>query len=134
MTASALMERRIRGVGFDDTVAAVQSFMVREGLSWVPVLAAGGAVVGVVSAVDLLRFHEGKRDAAAVPVWQLCTYKPVAVDPDAPVDAVAALMWTHQVHHVVVMRDGRLEGVVSSLDVVKTLASGTPEHGPSTLG
>jgi CBS domain-containing protein len=132
MTASALMEPRVRSVGLDDTVAAVQSFMVREGLSWVPVLAADGSAIGVLSAVDLLRFHENKRDAAVVPAWQLCTYKPVIVDPDAPVETVAALMSTHQVHHVVVMRDGQIEGVVSSLDVLKTLAADAPAHGPST--
>lgn len=123
---SSMMQRRILSVDVDDTVQRVEAFMAGEGLSWVPVLASPGSLLGVISAGDLLRFHAAGKEAAAVCAWQLCTYKPIAVSPDTPVEAVAALMVENKLHHVVVMQGERFEGVVSSLDFVKAFVPDTP--------
>jgi CBS domain-containing protein len=116
---SSLMRPEVLSVGMDDTVHAVQAFMTELNLTWVPVVTPDGGVAGVISAVDLLRFCSTKQDPASVRAWQLCTYKPVGVQADDPIEAVAAKMVQRQVHHVVVMSGDRLEGVVSSLDLVK---------------
>lgn len=129
---SSLMQRHVRSVSMDDTVQAVEAMMLREGLVWVPVVEGDTAtVVGVISAHDLLQFRVEGRDAAGLAAWQLCTYKPLSVAPDTPVEEVAALMIERQVHHVVVMRGSTMEGVVSSLDFVKAFVADLPggQHG-----
>jgi CBS domain-containing protein len=63
-------------------------------------------------------------DLASMRAWQLCTYKPISVEADAPVEAVARLMVEHRIHHVVVMERGQVAGVVSSLDLLQVLALG----------
>lgn len=120
---STLMQREVRSVGMDDSVQSVQELMTREGLVWVPVLDEGGSLVGVISASDLLAFHGRREDAAAVRAWQLCTYKPVSVAPEAPVEEVAALMLSRRVHHVVVMRADSMQGVVSTFDLLRAFAA-----------
>jgi CBS domain-containing protein len=55
--------------------------------------------------------------------WQICAYNPIAVEPDALAVDVARLMLQHQVHHVVVMKDRELVGIVSSLDFVRLFVS-----------
>jgi len=118
-TISSLMQRRVWSVDMDDTIAQVDALLAEHGLSWAPVLDAGRAVVGVISATDLLQFHAQERDPATVRAWQLCTYKPISVDQATPLGEVARLMVERRIHHVVVTGDAGLAGVVSSLDFVR---------------
>src|SRR4026209_1469597 len=61
---SSLMQRRVRTIDMDDTIADVEGMFARERLSWAPVTTRGGEVVGVISAADVLQFHASGRDAA----------------------------------------------------------------------
>ncbi len=118
---STLMQTRPLTIGMDDTVQAAEAFLNSEGLSWAPVVGNAGEPVGVLSADDLIRFHVANRDAANTAAWLLCTYRPVCVTPDTTISAVAKLMVSRKIHHVVITDDGDLKGVVSSLDLVRTL-------------
>jgi CBS domain-containing protein len=93
----------------------------------VPVIdGATGLVMGLISARDLLRFHADKRNGSALHAWEICRYQPVEVDPGVSVADVARLMVAHGIHHVVVTEDGRVKGIVSSLDFVKRYLRGAP--------
>lgn len=117
---SSLMTSPVWSVDMDATVEAIEALMARESLSWVPVTEPNGAAVGVVSQSDLLQFNlHRKKDAASVPAWQICTYKPISVSADTSVADVARLMLERRIHHVVVTRDGIMVGVVSALDFVR---------------
>jgi predicted transcriptional regulator len=118
---STLMQLRTLTVSVDDSIRKVEAFLAVNRLSWTPVVGDHGVPVGVISAADLIKFHatNGDPDTAA---WRLCTYKPLSVAPDASISAVAQLMVQNNVHHVVVQEGGNLRGVVSSLDLVRTLA------------
>jgi len=118
-TISSLMQRQVWSVDMDDTIAQVDALLAEHGLSWAPVLDAGRAVVGVISATDLLQFHAQERDPATVRAWQLCTYKPISVDQATPLGEVARVMVERRIHHVVVTGDAGLVGVVSSVDFVR---------------
>ncbi|MDQ3060988.1 MAG: CBS domain-containing protein [Pseudomonadota bacterium] len=117
---STLMQREVASVSPDATMQTVEALMVARGLSWVPVLEGGGAVLGVISSTDLLRFHADGKDPASVCAWQICTYKPIVVRPDTPLGEVARLMVESNVHHVVVAEGADFKGVVSSFDFVRT--------------
>ncbi len=117
---SSFMERRVWTVDMDDTIAEVESLFARQGLSWAPVLESKRAIVGAISAADLLQFHAQGQDPTAVRAWQRCSYKPIIVSPDTPVSEVARLMIESNIHHVVVIDSGGIAGVVSSLDFVRT--------------
>jgi len=119
-TIASLMNREVTQVGPDDTLQAVEAKLVAKGLSWVPVVDASGVVMGVISSADLLRAHAEGKTAPKVSAWQLCTYKPVTVRPDATLGEVARLMTEGNIHHVVVAEGPNLKGVVSSLDFVRT--------------
>lgn len=117
---SSLMTSPVWSVDMDATVEAIEALMARESLSWVPVTEPNGAAIGVVSQSDLLQFNlHRKKDAASVPAWQICTYKPISVSADTSVADVARLMLERRIHHVVVTRDGIMVGVVSALDFVR---------------
>lgn len=117
---STLMQHEVFSVGPDDTIQAAEALMLTKGLSWVPVVEPGGVVLGVISSTDLLRFHADGKEASAVCAWQICTYKPITVRPDASVSEVARLMLETHIHHVVVADGTDIKGMVSSFDFVRT--------------
>lgn len=116
---SSMMSRDVCIAGMDDTLAEVERRLTDRRLSWVPVLEDGGAILGVISAADLLRFHAGGGDAETVRAWQMCTYRPICVEQDADLGEVARTMVARGIHHVVVTEAGAVIGVLSALDFVR---------------
>ncbi|NUW39498.1 CBS domain-containing protein [Nonomuraea rhodomycinica] len=126
----------------------VAELLVRREVSAVPVLAADGTVVGVVSEADLLRKEEFREQyygedyrprlrtrlrhrlaghgedpghkAEGVTAAQLMSSPAVTVAPDASTVTAARLMDAHGVKRLVVVDDdGRLIGIVSRRDLLK---------------
>ena len=116
---SSLMTSPVRAVGMDDTVEAAQALMAQHGLSWAPVVDADGGPVGVIALHDLLHFHRERGDARDFHVWQICHYPPLSVSADTAASAVARQMVEQHIHHVVVMKDHAMMGVVSALDLLR---------------
>lgn len=122
---STLMTRHVHTVGIDDPIDEVASLMESKQLQWVPVLDETRELVGVISQSDLLHARTRQVNGAAPNAWQVCSYRPLVVTPDTPIELVARQMVERQVHHVVVASPpGRIEGVVSSLDFVAAMAAG----------
>lgn len=88
-------------------------------------------LIGVLSRSDLLRVgrvQSGRRPDAALltlperPIAEVMTANPLTVDPAAPLAAAAKLMARRSVHRVFVVEGSRLVGVVSTRDVMQTVA------------
>ncbi|MCV7367052.1 histidine kinase [Mycolicibacterium duvalii] len=78
-------------------------------------------VLGIVSERDVVRkLHEIGAELLLRPVSEIMTALVATCSPDDSVDSLAALMTTNRVRHVPVMVAGRLAGIVSIGDVVKT--------------
>lgn len=117
---SSLMTTPVTTVRADDTIEQVSERMRSDGLSFAPVVESpNGAPLGIITAADLLQFQTAKRDSKSVQAWQICSYRPIEVDSHTPLSEVAKLMVERRIHHVVVMENKVMKGVVSSLDFVK---------------
>lgn len=72
------------------------------------------------------RFTGMDRAAAALDdrtVADIMTPAPFAVTPETPVAELARLLLRHSIHRALVVEKGRLEGIVTTLDVLKTIAA-----------
>jgi CBS domain-containing protein len=118
---STIMHQAVKIINLDDTVAEVETLLNKEGLTWAPVIDETGQVIGVISSTDLLRFHRRERDPINTKAWQMSSYRPICAGPSDTISDVARQMLDKQVHHVAVVDNGRLCGVVSSLDFVRLL-------------
>lgn len=94
--------------------------------SALPVVDAAGAVIGVLSRTDLLRLgllQSGARGASpSLPmphrmVTEIMTQGAHVITADASLQAAAQSMIGHQIHRLMVVEDGRLVGVISTLDL-----------------
>jgi CBS domain-containing protein len=80
-----------------------------------------GAVVGMVSERDVVR-HLHHRGGALLDdaVASIMTGPVTTCGPDDEVDALAGVMTQRRIRHIPVVEDGKLTGIVSIGDVVKT--------------
>lgn len=78
-------------------------------------------VVGIVSERDVVRkLHERGAELLTLPVSAIMTTVVATCTPNDSVDSLSALMTTNRVRHIPVIEGGRLAGIVSIGDVVKT--------------
>lgn len=76
---------------------------------------------GIVSERDVVRkLNELGAELLRRPVSEIMTTLVATCSPDDTVDSLSVLMTTNRVRHVPVVVDGRLAGIVSIGDVVKT--------------
>ena len=117
-TISSLMTRNILTVGTDDTVDRVEAIMDSHKLSCVPVIDSQGGCFGVISSSDLLHFHVLHKNQKAERAWEVCTHKVIEVGPDISVKEAVELMVRNKIHHIVVVENKSIKGIVSSIDIV----------------
>jgi CBS domain-containing protein len=78
-------------------------------------------LVGIVSERDVVRkLHEMGGDILMRPVSEIMTTTVATCSPTDSLNSISALMTNNRVRHVPVMANGRLAGIVSIGDVVKT--------------
>jgi CBS domain-containing protein len=108
----------------------VVELVIRKRLGCVPVIEDFGRPIGMITRVDLVEQLLG---AGARPTTANELMLPLAITlgERATVAHAAALMATEDVHHLpIVDSGGRLIGIVSSLDIVRWLATQLPKPSP----
>ena len=80
----------------------------------------GETVAGIVSERDIVRRLAHHADLLDMPVGAIMTSDVRTVTPDDTIEGTRQLMTEHRIRHLPVVVDGRLAGLVSIGDVVKS--------------
>jgi predicted transcriptional regulator len=127
------MTREVVSLAGDASLDMAAWRFASEAISGAPVRDARGTLIGVLSKSDLVdRMREpgdaGRvQDAMTPAVW--------AVHPDAPAIEAVALMVEKSIHRVLVVRGpAMLEGIVTTMDVLRALSSGGDFHAGDEAG
>lgn len=103
----------------ETTVTEVARLMSRRGAGAAVVTAADGRPIGIVTDRDLRRKVVAEaRDPQATAVSQIMSAPVVTVDPDASAFEALVEMTRRDIHHLPLVANGRLVGVVASDDLV----------------
>jgi CBS domain-containing protein len=104
----------------ETTVRELLAGLAEHNIGAMPVLGPDG-VRGIVSERDVVRqLHERGEGLLSRPVSEIMTTVVATCTPRDSVDDLSVLMTQRRVRHVPVVDDGRLVGIVSIGDVVKT--------------
>ncbi|WP_420133203.1 CBS domain-containing protein [Rhodopseudomonas sp.] len=153
MKAADVMTTRIVTVRPNASVRTVAETLLAHGISAVPVVDEAGAPLGIISEGDLMprneKARESRRDwwlqmlsegdevhpdylqflksdhrtAAQIMVSPVLT-----VDESVPIAEIADLLYEKNIKRVPVLREGRVVGIVSRADLLKTLAGPAHAH------
>lgn len=104
----------------ETTVSELLADLARHNIGAMVVIGTGG-LVGIVSERDVVRkLHERGADLLTRPVSEIMTTVVATCSPQDSVDGLSVVMTQNRVRHVPVLEQGRLTGIVSIGDVVKT--------------
>lgn len=151
MRAKDVMTTEPISVGPQATVAEIADLLLRNRISGVPVVDAGGKVLGVVTENDLMHRPEtggprrrsrllalfaGGQDAEFVKTHgryahEVMSAPPIVVDEETPLEEIANLLEERRIKRAPVVRDGVLVGIVSRADLLRGLAAGKRPAAPS---
>jgi len=105
----------------DKTVTAAVDALRAHRIGALVVSSDGEHIDGIVSERDIVRGLAGQLGALLeVPVSSIMTTTVFTCSPEDDVEAVMAVMTERRIRHVPVVRDGRLSGIISIGDVVKS--------------
>ncbi|MCL6634955.1 MAG: CBS domain-containing protein, partial [Peptococcaceae bacterium] len=118
VTAADIMSSPVKTVTPDTVIEDAGSVMLRYGHTGLPVVQ-GDKVIGVISRRDVEKAtHHGLGHA---PVKGFMTNSLITVTPETPASVVRELMIEHDVGRLPVIKEGKLVGIVSRTDVLRTL-------------
>jgi len=127
---SSLMQKQVITVNTNDTVDDVSKLLASRKLSCVPVVDSNGNCFGIISATDLVHFHSLRKNAHSERAWEVCTHKVIKVSPDQTVMEVVELLIKNKIHHIVVLENEIIKGIVSTTDLIERyfLKQSTTDH------
>jgi CBS domain-containing protein len=96
--------------------------MMRERLGCVPVVEEHGRPVGMVTKLDVVEHLVKPLAPNGLTVADVMMPLAITLDDTASVAHAATLMASEDMHHVMVVADRRLIGIVSTMDVTRWLA------------
>jgi CBS domain-containing protein len=124
--ARRIMSREVVCAREDLDVSALLDLMVRRHIGCVPVVDDRGRPIGMVTKFDVVEQQLASRGGTPLATTAGALMMPLAItlDEHATVAHAAAMMSVEDVHHVAIVSDGgALIGVISSMDIVRWLAS-----------
>ncbi|MHB8171420.1 MAG: CBS domain-containing protein [Thermincolia bacterium] len=117
-TAATLMSSPVKIVGPTTTIDEARKIMLRYGHSGLPVVD-GLQIVGVISRRDLDKAKQ--HGLGHAPVKGYMTRQVVTVTPETHLREIQHLLIENNIGRLPVIEDGRLIGIVSRTDVLRTL-------------
>jgi CBS domain-containing protein len=120
--------RDVATIGPTATVGELVAALGERNIGAAVVVDSGGtedsAVVGIVSERDVVRrLRDRGGDLLSATVGEIMTRDVLTCSPDDTVDHLAEVMTERRIRHMPVLADGRLVGIVSIGDVVKSRIS-----------
>ena len=105
------------------TVREVATYMLLGGFSGLPIIDEDGAVMGIITELDILRVLRAGQPIDTTHVGEVMTSDVIAVEPSTPVDQVMRLLDGSQIQRVPVLDKGHIVGVVSRPDIIRAAVS-----------
>ena len=116
--ARNLMSERVFAVTDDTPLAEIGRLFVLESVSGVPVIDDNERVVGLVSETDLLAALL-RGAAEEIVARDIMSHPPIVVDEFMATDDVLGLLRQAHIHHLPVVRDARLVGIITPHDILR---------------
>jgi acetoin utilization protein AcuB len=123
-TLLAVMTPFPHAVHAEDEVATARAMMDQHGIHHLPVLR-DGRLAGIVSARDVSLAGdvlERSQGGVGMPVWAICTRDPYVVEIDTRLDVVAEEIANRHIGSALVVKHGKLAGIVTTTDLCRALA------------
>jgi CBS domain-containing protein len=126
--ARNLMTAPVKSVSLGMPLSDIAILLVEERVSGAPVTDDDGRVLGMISELDIMAaLLRGM--PLRTPVEEVMTSPVHTVNEFDLTDEVMELFRKHRIHHLPVVREEKLLGMITPSDVIRYLAEDLPENG-----
>jgi CBS domain-containing protein len=144
LKAKDIMRTDVTAVSEDMTVEDLGRTFIEKNITGLPVAGPDGELSGVVTENDLISqnkklhiptvlrifdaiiplegsgaFEREIKKMAGRTVSDICTREPITITEDTSIEEIATIMSEKNAHHLPVLKDGKLVGMVGQHDVIK---------------
>ena len=121
MRVADVMQRPVYSATPTTTAREIAVNPLLSGISGFPVVDHSGALIGIVTELDLIRAIRAGKDLEATLAAEIMTPDVITVDADEDIETVMETLDTEQIIRVPVTSDGRLVGVIARRDVIRAM-------------
>lgn len=146
MKVKDIMQTRVITIPKTMEIKDIARTLYEENISGVPVVDADGEIIGIVSEGDLLHKETNPRIPEAVGILgtliyyrgikqyesdfkklmaleasEIMTSYVQTIDAESSIEEAAEVMVNHKVKRLPVMQEGKIVGIISRMDIIKTL-------------
>ncbi len=119
-TVGQIMASPVVTTTIDSTTGYVRELMERKQVSAIPIVELDGENINLKGIVTTSDLRGIKDESTEVDIIMSRLIE--SVSKDAPIKTAAKKMLEHDMHHLVVMENGKIVGIVSSMDFVKVVS------------
>ncbi len=101
------------------SVREVATYMLLGGFSGLPIVTEDGAILGIVTELDILRTLRAGKPLETTSVGEIMTPEVISVEPSTPVDQIMRILDSEHIQRLPVVEDERIVGVVSRPDIMR---------------
>ncbi len=148
MKAKDIMQKNVITVNMDKSIEYVARILTKNKISGVPVVNVNNELVGIITEGDLLhketnprmpdffsllggiiyfngtqKYQEDFKKLIAIKAREIMTKDVISVSKDMEINEIANMMVNNNINRVPVLEDGKIIGIVSRADIVKTLVN-----------
>ena len=133
MVAGDLMSKEVLTIYEDQQLAEILDLFLKEHIHGAPVLDRRDRLVGIVTQQDLFFATMTRSDGAVGPdseafqslvVGDIMTSPAVSAGESTPIKNLCRMMHRLRIHRVPIVQDGRVTGLISSIDICGVLGRG----------
>ena len=117
MRVEEIMNAPVTVTNRNNKIGYLKDLIARKNINAIPVLEEDGTITGIISTNDVAKCHDENEI-----VQNIMSDRIHIVLKNNRVKDAAATMVKHGVHHLVVMEEGQVIGMISSMDIVKVYA------------
>ena len=121
--ASDVMVKDVITVTESMPLKDVARMFVEKKITGAPVVNAEGELVGVISETDIIRKTTSIGAWSPSTVGQIMTRPAVTVSPNETLQRVCEMMYNRRIHRVVVAEGTRIRGILTSMDILRAIAT-----------
>lgn len=126
MRVRDLMSKSVVTITPEESAALAARLLSRHELGSLPVCAADGTLVGIVTDRDIVtRCVAAGEEPGRVPVRDIMSPAPSVITPETPISAAARLMAQRQVRRLPVVEQGHVVGMLSLGDLARSRRTDT---------
>ncbi len=117
---SSIMTRDVITAAQDDTLAVARNIFLRNKVHHLPIVN-GSRLVGILTTYDLFKINGATKDKnyEDIAIRDVMTTHIATLEPEDKIGSAAELFLENLFHAVPIVKNGDLQGIVTSFDVIK---------------